>query len=136
MRIGYAYVVGDILHTGHLLYLRNCRGLCEKLVVGVLTDKAVIEKKPKPIMPFENRIQMVGALEYVDAAVAQDTYNPYDNVMSIKPDILFESADHGDDYIDELVGWLESSDVRIVSMPYYPGESSSGIKERIRDGKP
>lgn len=131
MKVGYAYVVGDILHTGHLLHLRNCRRLCDKLIVGVLTDEAVMEKKPKPIVSFEDRVQMVGALRYVDAAVAQETYSPYDNVMSIRPDILFESTDHGEDYIDELAGWLEFSDVRIVSMPYYPSESSSGIKERI-----
>jgi len=136
VRIGYAYVVGDILHMGHLLHLRNCRRLCDKLVVGVLTDEAVMEKKPRPAMPFEDRIQIISALECVDAAVAQETYSPYSNVASMRPDILFESADHGEDYIDELSGWLGYDGIRIVPMPYYPGKSSTRIKERIRNGEP
>ena len=132
MIIGYAYVVGDIIHEGHLLHLGNCRMLCDKLIVGVLTDEAVMEKKPRPAMPFEQRIQIVKGLGCVDAAVTQETYSPYGNVVALKPDILFESTSHGEEYLDELGGWLDGSDVRIVAMPYYPKASSTGIKERIK----
>ncbi len=45
MILVYAYVCGDILHTGHLLQLRNAKALGDILVVGVLTDRAVMEKK-------------------------------------------------------------------------------------------
>jgi len=132
MIIGYAYVVGDILHEGHLLYLQNCKALCDRLIVGVLTDEAVMEKKPKPAMPFEERVWVIKALECVDAAVTQTEYSPYENVVAIKPDILFESTSHGEDYLWELQGWLNTSDVRVIPMPYYPKESSTEIKERIR----
>ena len=113
MTIGYAYVVGDILHVGHLLHLRNCRKLCDRLIVGVLTDEATMEKKPRPTVPFEQRIQLVAALRYVDAAVAQDTYLPLNNILDINPDILFECAQHEQTKYAAFPG-------RVVVMPYYP----------------
>ena len=74
MILVYAYVVADILHCGHLEALRNARALGDKLIVGVLTDEAVCEKKPKPVVPFKERFDLVRALDMVDAVVAQDEY--------------------------------------------------------------
>lgn len=59
--IGYAYVVADIFHIGHLRHLLNCKAMCDILIVGVLTDEATMEIKPRPIIPFEERIQVVVA---------------------------------------------------------------------------
>ena len=128
MIVGYAYVVGDILHVGHLLHLRNCKRLCDRLIVGVLTDEAAMEKKDRPTIPFEQRIQLVAAIKYVDAAVAQNTYLPVDNIYDLKPDILFECATHEEKRypIFEMYGG------RVIAMPYYPEQSSTHIKETIR----
>ena len=123
MIIGYAYVVGDILHEGHLLHLRNCKGLCDRLIVGVLTDEATMEKKPRPSKSFEERIAIIASLSMVDAAVPQHQYNPTVNINEIKPDILFECQQH------EEYGQFDG---RVMAMPYYPGVSSTIIKERIR----
>jgi len=125
MVIGYAYVVGDILHVGHLLHLRNCKALCDRLIVGVLTDEAAMEKKPRPTMPFEDRIQLINALRHVDAAVAQAAYSPLPNILEIQPDILFECIEHELRRYGEFTG-------RVVAMPYYPECSSTLIKEKIR----
>ena len=125
MIVGYAYVVGDILHVGHLLHLRNCKRLCDRLIVGVLTDEATMEKKPRPTIPFEQRIQLVAALRHVDAAVAQDVYEPLKNITDLKPDILFECSGH------ERISYITFPG-RIIAMPYYPGQSSTHIKETIR----
>ncbi|GAF95409.1 unnamed protein product [marine sediment metagenome] len=127
MIIGYAYVVGDILHEGHLLHLRNCKGLCDKLIVGVLTDEAVMQEKPKPSLSFERRIALVAALECVDAAVPQYQYSPVINLSDISPDIHFECSQH--DYMGPYPA------DRVISMPYYPGISSTQIKENIRDAR-
>ncbi len=124
MIVGYAYVVGDILHVGHILHLRNCRDLCDKLIVGVLTEEAAMEKKPMPAMPFDQRIALIKELRCVDAAVPQHEYVPYKNLIEIKPDILFECQDHESKPI---------GDWRTIAMPYYPGISSTEIKERIRN---
>jgi len=124
MIIGYAYVVGDIIHEGHLLHLENCKALCDRLIVGVLTDEAVMEMKPPPIIPFEQRVQLIKGLQCVDAAVTQDKYSPLINVLELRPDILFESTSHDKEDFPGFRG-------RVVCMPYYPSESSTRIKERI-----
>jgi len=129
MIIGYAYVVGDILHVGHLLHLSNCKQLCDKLIVGVLTDEAAMEKKDRPSVPFEQRIKLVAALECVDAVVAQSRYLPSQNIYNIKPDILFECDGHE----QTSYPFFEiDHGGRIITMPYYPEQSSTHIKEIIR----
>jgi len=129
MKIVYAYVCGDILHEGHLLQLENAKGLGDALIVGVLTDKAVMEKKKAPIISFAQRLRLVQALDVVDAVVPQHEYSPVTNVKSLGADILMESASHiGNEYLDEL----ENMNVRVIMTPYYPGQSSTAIKEKIR----
>jgi len=122
--IGYTYVVADILHFGHILYLKNAKSLCDKLIVGVLTDKATMEKKPKPIIPFKERLEIVGELRCVDSVVAQETYAPDSNVEQIKPDILIESTSHKIP--------LDNPWGRTVNLPYFPAQSSSHIKKLVR----
>jgi len=94
MKLVYSYYVLDIVHRGHLLMMKNAKEIAGKdgnLIVGILTDEAVMEKKTKPILPFEERIEVAKAIKYVDVAVTQETYSPLPNVMRIKPDI-FESG--------------------------------------------
>lgn len=131
MKIVYAYVCGDILHEGHLLQLENGKALGDKLIVGVLTDKAVMEKKARPIIPFTERIRLVGSLKCVDCAVPQDDYSPINNIMAIQPDIHMESTSHiGNSYLEELKKVFKG---RVVMMPYYPEQSSTSIKNKIRE---
>jgi len=103
MKIVYSYYVLDIVHKGHLLMMKNAKAIAGedgKLIVGILTDKAVIEKKSKPIIPFEERIELASAIKYVDLVVAQETYSPPPNVMKIQPDILMESTSHSEEEIE------------------------------------
>jgi len=131
MKIVYAYVCGDILHEGHLLQLENAKAMGDKLIVGILTDEAVMEKKVKPIISFAQRLRLVQAVGVVDMVVPQHDYSPVVNVKSLGVDILMESASHiGNDYLEEL----EGLDVRVIMTPYYLGQSSSSIKEKIKNG--
>ena len=59
-----------------------------KLIVGILTNEAVMEKKSKPIVSFEESIELASAIKQVDAVVAQETYSPLPNTMKIKPNIF------------------------------------------------
>ncbi len=131
----YTYVCGDILHRGHLLYLKNAALLGDFLIVGVLTDEAVMEKKKKPVMCFEERIELVGCLKMVDMAVPQSTYSPSLNIKSLKPDILMESDSHDDDLIEEGRKCMEEINGRIVIAAYYPYQSSTDIKDKIKKEK-
>lgn len=129
MIIVYTYVCGDILHKGHIEYLKNAKALGDKLIVGVLTDKAVMEKKSKPTMSFDERFDVIRSLKWVDVVVPQCTYSPLDNVKSLKPDILVESVDHKEQSANRLMDVIGG---RVLTMPYYPDHSSTKVKEKIR----
>ena len=102
MKLVYSYYVLDIVHKGHLLMMKNAKAIAGddgKLIVGILTDEAVMEKKEKPILSFEERIDLASAIKHVDVAVAQETYSPLPNVIKIKPDILMKSTSHDEEEI-------------------------------------
>ena len=122
-------MVGDILHKGHIEYLRNAKALGDKLIVGVLTDEAVMEKKPRPSMNFDERFDLIRSLKYVDMVVTQYDYSPLTNVKSIKPDILVETTDHKQQPANYFMRQIGG---RIVTMPYYPNQSSTKIKDEIK----
>ena len=130
--IVYAYICGDILHRGHLLYLQNALAFGDILIVGVLTDEAIAERKPKPVMSFEERLNMVLALEYVNIAVPQTTYSPVNNIRIIRPDVLIESESHDGKMLEEVHNEMARIGGYIQMMPYYPVQSSAKIKEEIR----
>ncbi|MBU0581097.1 MAG: adenylyltransferase/cytidyltransferase family protein [Candidatus Margulisbacteria bacterium] len=131
MKIVYAYVCGDIIHEGHILALENAKALGDKLITGVLTDKAVMEKKPRPTIPFNERIRLIKALKCVDCVVPQDDYSPINNIRAIQPDIHMESTSHiGNPYLKQLRKVFKG---RIVMMPYYPEQSSTAIKNKIKE---
>ena len=135
MKLVYSYYVLDIVHRGHLLMMKNAKGIAGKdgkLIVGILTDEAVMEKKEKPILPFEERIELASAIKYVDVAVAQETYSPLPNVKRIKPDILMESTSHDEDAIEEAREYMESINGKVVVLPYFPSQSSTDIKNDIK----
>lgn len=92
-KIVYVYMVGDIIHSGHLEHLRNAKRH-GRVVVGVLTKEAVMEKKPEPIFSLSERMNIISALRDVDIVMTQSTYSPLENVKAVKPDILMETTDH------------------------------------------
>lgn len=136
MLIVYSYYVLDIVHTGHLLQMKNSKAIAGedgKLIVGILTDEAVMEKKKRTILSFSERMELAAAIKYVDAVVPQETYSPLPNVMKIRPDILMESASHSDAAIEEAKKTMQSIGGRLIVTPYYPGQSSTNIKKIIKE---
>lgn len=127
MKTGYAYVVADIFHIGHLKHLQGCKKYCDKLIVGVLTDKATMEKKPKPIIGFKERLEIVKNIKCVDRAVEQKTYSPLPNAKKLGVDILFESTSHTPEAIKEA----KETGIKIIVLPYYKPQSSTKIKNKI-----
>jgi phosphoenolpyruvate phosphomutase len=117
--------------------MKNSKGIAGKdgkLIVGILTEQAVLEKKPKPpILTLDERIEIAESIKYVDAAVPQDTYSPLPNVKKIKPDILMESASHSEEDIEEGRKVMKSLGGRVIVMPYYPTVCSTNIKKKIKE---
>ncbi len=137
MKVVYSYYVLDIVHRGHLLFMKNAKAMAGKdgtSIAGILTDRAVMEKKTRPITSFEERLELASAIEHVDIAVAQETYSPLENVLRIRPDILIESASHDEEAIEEARKAMESINGKVVVIPYFPSQSSSNIKAKIKGG--
>lgn len=136
MRIVYSYYVLDIVHEGHLLMMRNAKRIAGKngiLIVGILTDEATMEKKPRPVMSFSQRMALAESIKYVDIVVAQETYSPLPNVEKIRPDVLMESASHTDEAVEAARILMARLGGRVIALPYYPMQSSTGIKNKVKE---
>ena len=132
----YSYYVLDIVHKGHLLQMERAKAAAGQdgiSVVGILTDEAVMEKKKKPILSFDERIDLAKAIKYCDCVVPQDTYSPLPNLYKIKPDIVLESESHDPNDIKKVEEYMKSIGGRVVVTPYYPNTSSTFIKNKIKE---
>ena len=133
MVIGYTSGVYDLFHIGHLNLLKNAKGLCDKLIVGVSTDKLVEYKHKHPVIPFEERIEIVRSCKFVDAAIPQEELDKYKMWEKLHFDILFV----GDDWYNSP-SWKEMEEkfdkvgVRVVYFPYTKGTSSTLINETLK----
>ncbi len=135
MRIVYSYYILDIVHRGHLKMLENAKAIAGKdgkLIVGILTDEAVMEKKPRPVLSFDERFDLANALKYIDLVVAQETYSPLPNVKKIKPDILMESTSHNEKEIEKARKIMEKIGGEVIVIPFFPSQSSTNIKNQIK----
>lgn len=129
MVIGYTTGVFDMFHVGHLNILRNARALCDKLIVGVSTDKLVKEKGKKCKIPFEQRIEIVRSIRFVDLAVPQTTTNKVTEWLKLKFNIVFVGDDwYGRDKWDIYQKGLEQFGIKFIYFPYTEGVSSTSLK--------
>ena len=121
-------MVADMFHIGHLKALQNAKRQGSYLIVGVLTDKACMEKKERPIVSYEERKAVLKSIGIVDQIVIQHDYSPLNNVKRIKPDILMECNTHvefpANDYVESYGG-------KVVVTKYYKPQSSTKIKNKI-----
>jgi rfaE bifunctional protein nucleotidyltransferase chain/domain len=125
--------VWDILHVGHLNLLRRARALGDRLIVGVLTDEAAERYKPRPVMPFDQRIELISELRTVDDVMQVDDTNATTLLQQLKPHILV----HGSDILkkaDWEIGqtWMRENGRQFVVLPYTEGVSSTGLKTAVR----
>lgn len=134
MVVGYTTGVFDLFHIGHLIMLKNAKSLCDKLIVGVTTDELVNYKKKKAVIPFEERLEIVRSIKYVDAAIPQYDMNKLDAWKKLKFDLMFV----GDDWYS-TEKWVEFEKqfnevgVKIVYFPYTKGTSSTLINNALID---
>ena len=136
MKIVYSYYVLDIAHTGHLLMMKNSKAIAGedgKLIVGILTDECVEEKKgKKPVLSFRERMELASAIRYVDLVVAQESYSPLPNLIEIRPDVLMESTSHNKKELEKYRKYMESINGKMITLPYYPAQSSTNIKNNVK----
>jgi len=135
MRVGYAFVVADLFHVGQLRHLRMAKKLCDSLIVGVLTDKAVASYKRETIIPFDERVEIINALDFVDMVVSQDSRDPTETLKSLlKEGWNIDLLIHGDDW-PEVPGseCIKSIGGKVARTPYGVSlDSTTKIIEKIR----
>jgi len=137
--VGYAFVVGDLFHFGHLHFLYECKKHCDFLVVGVFTDRLTATYKRTPIIPFNERFEIISALKVVDMAV---TVHTRDQTMIMRQLVEMgynlKYLFHGDDWNattdKDLIAskeFIESIGGKLVQPRYYEGRSTTSIINKI-----
>lgn len=133
MKIGYTAGVFDLFHIGHLNLLKNAKGMCDKLIVGVTTDQLVNYKGKQPMIPFEDRIEIVRNIQFVDAVVAQDDMDKLTMCKKLKADYLFVGDDwYNTDKWNKYEKEFDQAGIEIVYFPYTSGVSSTQITKALK----
>lgn len=122
----------DILHAGHVRYLNQARSLGDVLVLALNSDKSVraIKGENRPIVPEDERAEVMAALACVDYVFLFDDLTPQRIIDAIVPDVLVKGADWG---ISEIVGrdTVEKAGGVVRSVPLVQGTSTTSIIEKI-----
>ncbi|WP_297431252.1 adenylyltransferase/cytidyltransferase family protein [Sulfurimonas sp.] len=133
MKIVYTVGTFDMVHVGHLDLLEYCASLGDKFIVGVASDAVVGSyKKNVPIIPLEQRMQMLKALKCVDDVVSYDTLEYVSNCKKLNVDVFVIGEDWGDKTHNIAVEkYLRSKGAKIVQVRYNPLTSSTKIKQNV-----
>lgn len=118
----------DMFHSNHVKMIEYARGIGDKLIIGVSTDELVCSYKKPPIVPFEERIEIVKSLKYPDLVIPQHSLEHTELVKKLHIDAFVI----GDDWKGKY-DYLEELGVQVFYFPYGMGFSSTNIKEKIYD---
>ena len=119
-----------MFHVGHLRLLKRAKERCDKLIVGVTTDELVNYKYKKAVIPFEERMEIIKSINYVDEVVPQKSMDKMAAWKKLKFDIMFVGDDwKGSKNWNEYEKQFDKVGVRIVYFPYTKGTSSTLINQ-------
>jgi D-beta-D-heptose 7-phosphate kinase/D-beta-D-heptose 1-phosphate adenosyltransferase len=125
--------VFDLIHPGHVRYLREARSLGDALIVGVNADESVRRNKGegRPVTPERERAELIAALTCVDAVTVFGEDTPAEVIRAIQPDVLVKGADWA---ADQIVGrdTVEARGGRVVRIAVEKGYSTTALLDRIR----
>ena len=132
--VGYTTGVFDMFHIGHLNILRKAKAQCNHLIVGVTLDEVVQQYKDKtPVIPFEERMQIVGAIKYVDEVVPQVSMDKMEAWKRLHFDVMFHGNDwQGSAMYEKIVNDFQKVGVDVVFLPHTDGVSSSKLTEFVK----
>ncbi len=122
----------DILHVGHIRYLAEAKTYGDHLIVAINSDSSVraIKGKGRPLVPQDERAEVVAALQCVDSVVIFDELNPLNIIEMFKPHVLVK----GGDWTEETIigaDVVNTHGGEVISLPFVKGASTSSIMERI-----
>lgn len=133
--IGYTTGVYDMFHIGHLNILRRAKEQCDYLIVGVSTDELVQREKHKtPIIPFDERCEIVSAIKYVDKVVPQEDKNKYGAWKKYHFDKMFVGSDwKGTEAWQKYESQFAPVGVEIVYLDHTDGISSTILRDKLNN---
>src|SRR5438874_5078497 len=124
----------DLLHPGHIRGFELARQMGDALIVGLNSDASVRQLKgpTRPVIPEQERAEILSALESVDAVVIFDELTPREVISQLLPDVLVKGGDWPG---DQIVGReeVEAAGGRVVLIPLAPGYSTTEILRKIRE---
>ena len=123
----------DLLHPGHIRSLETARGLGDVLIVGVNSDESVrrLKGEGRPVIPEQERAEILASLECVDAVVIFDESTPQRVVAALLPDVLVKGGDWPG---NQIVGReeVEAAGGKVVLVVVVPGYSTTEILKKIK----
>ena len=133
---GYTSGVYDMFHIGHLNVIKNAKSMCSFLMVAVSTDELVIKHKNKrPIIPFEQRFEIVSSIKYVDKVIVQEDYDIKGKIKAAVEnniDVMFVGSDwKGTEKWNTIEAELKKIGCDVVYLPHTDGISSSILRKTI-----
>jgi len=131
------YTVGtfDLLHVGHLALLNRCKTLGDVVAVGVASDEVVnLYKLHVPVIPLNQRIEMLEALQCVDIVRPYYELEYVSGCKELKPDIFVIGEDWSRKQRNlDVEAYLEAAGKKIIQVRYNPRTSSTEIKQTVID---
>jgi rfaE bifunctional protein nucleotidyltransferase chain/domain len=131
-KIVFTNGVFDLLHLGHIRYLRDAKALGDLLVVALNSDSSVERLKGarRPLLPLAERAKIIAAIEPVDFVTSFDEDTPAEIIRELLPDVLVKGGDYT---LDEIVGrdTVESAGGVVLAIPLVEGVSSTDVINRI-----
>ena len=122
----------DLLHRGHISYLKQAKALGDVLIVAVNTDRSVhaLKGAGRPIVSLSGRMEVLAGLESVDYVVSFDEDNPRRLISQLLPDILTKGGDYTP---EEVAGYDEvtQNGGKVIILPYVPGASTTAMVSKI-----
>lgn len=129
------YTVGtfDLLHVGHLALLEYCASLGDSVAVGIASDEVVKLYKPRvPVIPLEQRIEMLQALRCVDIVIPYHELDYLAICKKVKADIFVIGEDWGrKPHNQDVEEYFHSQQKQVVQIQYHPRTSSTQIKKNV-----
>ena len=123
----------DLLHVGHVRYLRQARALGDALLVAVNSDRSVraLKGAGRPLLSEGERAELLAALASVDFVTVFDDESPRALIADLLPDVLVKGGDYA---LGEIHGReeVEAAGGRVVSLPFVEGASTTSIIERLK----
>ena len=131
-RIAFTNGCFDILHYGHVKYLKKAKKLADILVVALNSDSSVkkLKGKNRPITPLRQRMEILAGLETVDFVTSFRVPTPYKVIRTLKPNLIIKGADWN---IKDIVGKdiVESYGGKVINIAYIKGISTAGLIKKI-----